>query len=135
MDFVANDMKFDHFIIKQWDGRFKVWGSGFGVQGCSGGFAAIFMGRCPKVVFKLQVTSHSAPLIPSYSSLLSYFRVVVAASPQYLWGDARRCAGCQVSRFWVPPSTARTRMTKIPHFSRNDDTRAGCPPSYLMLLS
>ena len=28
MDFVANDMKFDHFIIKQWGGRFKVWGSG-----------------------------------------------------------------------------------------------------------
>mgnify|MGYP001501694302 CR=1 FL=1 len=44
MDFVANDMKFDHFIIKQWGGRFKVWGSGFGV--------------------------------------------VVAASLQYLWGDA-----------------------------------------------
>ena len=56
MDFVANDMKFDHFIIKQWGGRFKVWGSefrvqgsGFRVQGCGGGFAAIFMGRCPKV--------------------------------------------------------------------------------------
>ena len=31
----------------------------------------IYMGRCPKVVFKLQVTSHSTPLIPSYSSLLS----------------------------------------------------------------
>ena len=34
-------------------------------------------GRCPKVLFKLQVTSHSAPLIPSYSSLLSNFRVMV----------------------------------------------------------
>ena len=34
-------------------------------------------GRCPKVVFKLQVTSHSAPLIPhpSYSSLITNFRV------------------------------------------------------------
>ena len=42
----------------------------------------IYMGRCPKVVFKLQVTSHkslvtshSAPLIPSHSSLLSNFGV------------------------------------------------------------
>ena len=32
MDFVANDMKFDYFIIKQWGGRFKVWGSGFRIQ-------------------------------------------------------------------------------------------------------
>ena len=47
MDFVANDMKFDYFIIKQWGGRFKVQGSGFKVQGsgfrvqgCGGGFAA-----------------------------------------------------------------------------------------------
>ena len=30
-------------------------------------------GRCPKVVFKSLVTSHSAPLIPSHSSLLSNF--------------------------------------------------------------
>ena len=30
-------------------------------------------GRCPKVVFKSLVTSHSAPLIPGYSSLLSNF--------------------------------------------------------------
>ncbi|MDD7073885.1 MAG: hypothetical protein PUH97_06050, partial [Dialister sp.] len=33
MDFVANDMKFDYFIIKQWGGRFKVQGSRFRVQG------------------------------------------------------------------------------------------------------
>ena len=65
MDFVANDMKFDHFIIKQWGGRFKVWGSGFKVVGCGGGFAAIFMGRCPKVVFKLQVTSRQSLGIPN----------------------------------------------------------------------
>ena len=45
MDFVANDMKFDHFIIKQWGGRFKVWGSGFGVAASP----QIYMGRCPKV--------------------------------------------------------------------------------------
>ena len=32
MDFVVSDMKFDYFIIKQWGGRFKVWGSGFGVS-------------------------------------------------------------------------------------------------------
>ena len=32
-------------------------------------------GRCPKVVFKLQVTSHLAPLIPSHASLLSNFRI------------------------------------------------------------
>ena len=28
---------------------FRVQGSGFRVQGCGGGFAAIYMGRCPKV--------------------------------------------------------------------------------------
>ena len=32
MDFVVSDMKFDYFIIKQWGGRFKVWGSGFRVS-------------------------------------------------------------------------------------------------------
>ena len=65
MDFVANDMKFDHFIIKQWGGRFKVWGFGFKVQGS--GFRVVvaasprvYMGRCPKIVFKLQVTSHQS---------------------------------------------------------------------------
>ena len=31
----------------------------FKVQGCGGGFAAFFIGRCPKVVFKSPVTSHS----------------------------------------------------------------------------
>ena len=28
---------------------FRVQGSGFRVQGCGGSFAAIYMGRCPKV--------------------------------------------------------------------------------------
>ena len=50
MDFVANDMKFDHFIIKQWGGRFKVWGSGFGVRGCDAGFAASIYGAMPEGV-------------------------------------------------------------------------------------
>ena len=35
------------------------FGSRFRVQGCGGGFAAFFIGRCPKVVFKSRVTSHS----------------------------------------------------------------------------
>ena len=65
MDFVANDMKFDHFIIKQWGGRFKVWGSRFGVQGS--GFGVRGSG---------------------FGVRGSGFGVVVAASPQYLWGDA-----------------------------------------------
>ena len=91
MDFVANDMKFDHFIIKQWGGRFKVQGmgfkvqgsgfgvqgSGFGVQGsgfrvrgCGGGFAASIYGAMPEgsiqvTSYKSLVTSHSAPLIPN----------------------------------------------------------------------
>ena len=79
MDFVANDMKFDYFIIKQWGGRFKVQGSGYKVQGSGfkvqgsgfrvqgsgfrvqgSGFRVvvaasprIYIGRCPKVVFKV----------------------------------------------------------------------------------
>ena len=40
--------------------RFRVQGSGFRVQGCGGGFAANKDGRCPKVVFKLQVTSYKS---------------------------------------------------------------------------
>ena len=73
-------------IIKQWGGRFKVWGSGFRVQGSGfrvqgsgfrvqgsgfrvqgSGFGVVvaasprvYMGRCPKVVFKLQVTSRQS---------------------------------------------------------------------------
>ena len=35
------------------------FGSGFKVQGSRGGFAAFFIGRCPKVAFKSPVTSHS----------------------------------------------------------------------------
>ena len=34
-------------------------------------------GRCPKVVFKLQVTSHSAPLIPSYQSQVTSYQSLV----------------------------------------------------------
>ena len=58
MDFVANDMKFDYFIIKQWGGRFKVWGSGFRVVVAAS--PRVYMGRCPKAAFKLQVTSHQS---------------------------------------------------------------------------
>ena len=43
------------------------FGSGFKVQDRGGGFAAFFIGRCLKVVFKSQVTSHnndmSSPLL------------------------------------------------------------------------
>ena len=35
------------------------FGSRFKVQGCGGGFAAFFIWRCPKVVFKSRVTSHN----------------------------------------------------------------------------
>ena len=58
MDFVANDMKFDYFIIKQWGGRFKVQGSGFRIVVAAS--PRIYIGRCPKVVFKLQVTSRQS---------------------------------------------------------------------------
>ena len=34
-------------------------GSGFRVQGCGGGFAAFFIGRCPKVIFKSKVAFKS----------------------------------------------------------------------------
>ena len=39
--------------------------SNFRVQGCGGSFAAIYMGRCPNVVFKSPVTSHLRLLIPN----------------------------------------------------------------------
>ena len=77
---------------------FRVRGSGFGVVVAAS--PRVYMGRCPKIVFKLQVTSHqspvtshSAPLIPSYSSLLSNFRVVAAASPQVYMGRCPKVCG------------------------------------------
>ena len=45
MDFVANDMKFDYFIIKQWGGRFKVQGSGF--RGQVAASQPFFIGAMP----------------------------------------------------------------------------------------
>ena len=38
---------------------FRVQGSRFRVQGSRGGFAAFLIGRCSKVLFKSQVTSHN----------------------------------------------------------------------------
>ena len=60
--------------------RFRVRGSGFRVMGYGlwvvvAASPRIYMGRCLKAAFKLQVTSHSAPPIPSHSSLLSNFGV------------------------------------------------------------
>ena len=60
-----------------------------------GGFAANIYGAMPES--RIQVTSHLRLLIPSHSSLATHpcfqtsgFRVVEAASLQYIWGDARR---------------------------------------------
>ena len=63
MDFVANDMKFDYFIIKQWGGRFKVWGLWFRVQGCGGGFAASIYGSMPEGVRDVRFPVFGSPPI------------------------------------------------------------------------
>ena len=35
----------------------------------------VYIGRCPKAVFKSPVTSHFVPLIPSYQSLIPAFKL------------------------------------------------------------
>ena len=54
----------------------------------------------------------------------SGFRVVVAASLQYIWGDARRSAESRFPVWNFQTLTARPRMTKISRFARNDDTKS-----------
>ena len=53
----------------------------------------------------------------------SGFRVVVAASLQYIWGDARREMDSRFPVWNFQSLTARPRMTKISRFARNDDTK------------
>ena len=65
--------------------RFKVQGSRFKVQGCGGGFAAFFIGRCPKVAFshKLPVTSH---FYDTREGIVSYvWHEILRLSPHLFW--------------------------------------------------
>ena len=84
-----------------------VQGSGFKVQGSGGGFAAFFIGRCPKVVFKSRVTSHnndtSRPLeteVPQRD-----FRV---------WPNPKRRLACPLRRLPVRPNGPRRRRRMDP---------------------
>ena len=54
----------------------------------------------------------------------SGFRVVVAASLQYIWGDARRYVDSRFPVWDFQSLTARPRMTKISRFALNDDTKS-----------
>ena len=86
-----------------------IWfqGSRFKVQGSRGGFAAFFIGRCPKVVFKSRVTSHnndtSRPLeteVPQRD-----FRV---------WPNPKRRLACPLRRLPVRPNGPRRRRRMDP---------------------
>ena len=84
-----------------------VQGSRFRVQGSRSGFAAFFIGRCSKVVFKSQVTSHnndtSRPLeteVPQRD-----FRV---------WPNPKRRLACPLRRLPVRPNGPRRRRRMDP---------------------
>ena len=62
---------------------FRVQGSGFRVQGCGGGFAAFFIGRYPKVVFKSPVTSHSYDTREGIVSQV--WHEILRLSPHLFW--------------------------------------------------
>ena len=60
-----------------------VQGSRFMVQGFGGGFAAFFIGRCPKVVFKSPVTSHS---YDTREGIVSHvWHEILRLSPHLFW--------------------------------------------------
>ena len=62
---------------------FKVQGSWFKVQGSRGGFAAFFIGRCPKVAFKSPVTSHS---YDTRERIVSHvWHEILRLSPHLFW--------------------------------------------------
>ena len=63
------------------------------------------------------VTSHSRLLIPSHLSLLSNFKVVVAAPPQFLNGRCPKVGGEQVSRLGFPIIVYLTANGKDPSTS------------------
>ena len=72
------------------------FGSGFKVQGLGGGFAAFFIGRCPKVVFKSRVTSRPLETeVPQRD-----FRV---------WPNPKRRLVCPLRRLPVRPNGPRRR--------------------------
>ena len=48
----------------------------------------IYMGRCPKVVFKSPVTGHSSLLIPNPQSLIPNPLLLIPAFKLRLWGGA-----------------------------------------------
>ena len=60
-----------------------VQGSGFRVQGSRSGFAAFFIGRCSKVVFKSPVTSHSYDMREGIVSHL--WHEILRLSPHLFW--------------------------------------------------
>ena len=59
------------------------FGSGFRVQGRGGGFAAFFIGRCPKVAFKSPVTSRSYDTREGIVSHAWY--EILRLSPHLFW--------------------------------------------------
>ena len=58
-----------------------VQGSGFRVQGCGGGFAAFFIGRCPKVIFKSPVIT----LISGEWIVSPVWYEILRLSPHLFW--------------------------------------------------
>ena len=95
------------------------FGSGFKVQGSRGGFAAFFIGRCPKVVFKSRVISHnndmSSPLekgrakgagwiCPAGASFYVADNVLLAGIVSHVWHEILRLSP---HLFWLGVFTQR----------------------------
>ena len=85
-----------------------VQGSGFKVQGCGGGFAAFFIERCPKVVFKSRVTSHS---YDTREGIVSHvWHEILRLSPHLFW------LGLFTHRAFFSAQDDDTRGRKGSHF-------------------
>ena len=108
---------------------FKVQGSWFRVQGRGGGFAAFFIGRCSKVVFKSRVTSHnndmSSPLekgrakgagwiCPAGASFYVADNVLLAGIVSHMWHEILRLSP---HLFWLGFFTHRAFLS-----AQDDDT-------------
>ena len=83
------------------------FGSGFKVQGSRGGFAAFFIGRCSKVVFKSWVTSHN-------NDMSRPLETEVPQRDFRVWPNPKRRLACPLRRLPVRPNGPRQRRRMDP---------------------
>ena len=88
----------------------------FKVQGSRGGFAAFFIGRCSKVVFKSRVTSHN-------NDMSSPLETEVPQRDFRVWPNPKRRLACPLRRLPVRPNGPRRRRRMDPRSGVKDYVR------------